>query len=109
MFAKLYEDNVNSDISERNYKQLSATYEREQSELESKITELNAQLRATSQNDKNTASFVDLIKEYSDINELTQALLNTLINHIEIHEPEEIDGEYVQLIDIYYKFVGMID
>ena len=40
----LYEDNVNGDISERNYKQLSATYEREQAELENKINELNAQL-----------------------------------------------------------------
>ncbi len=109
LFAKLYEDNVNGDISERNYKQLSATYEREQAELENKINELNAQLRASSQNDENAANFVDLIKEYSDINELTQALLNTLIDRIEIHEPEEIDGEYVQLIDIYYKFVGMID
>ncbi len=109
LFAKLYEDNVNGDISERNYKQLSATYEREQAELENKINELNAQFRASSQNDENAANFVDLIKEYSDINELTQALLNTLIDRIEIHEPEEIDGEYVQLIDIYYKFVGMID
>lgn len=109
LFAKLYEDNVNGDISERNYKQLSATYEREQSELESKIDELNAQLRATSRNDKNTANFVDLIKGYSDIDELTQALLNTLIDRIEVHEPEEMDGEYVQLVDIYYKFVGMID
>lgn len=109
LFAKLYEDNVSGDISEHNYKQLSATYEREQSELESKIDELNAQLKVTSRNDKNTANFVELIKEYSDINELTQALLNTLIDRIEIHEPEEIDGVYVQLIDIYYKFVGMID
>lgn len=109
LFAKLYEDNVSGDISEHNYKQLSATYEREQSELESKIDELNAQLKATSRNDKNTANFVDLIKGYSDIDELTQALLNTLIDRIEVHEPEEMDGEYVQLIDIYYKFVGMID
>lgn len=109
LFAKLYEDNLNGDISDRNYKQLSATYEREQAELESKIGELNAQLKASTQNDENAANFVDLIKEYSDITELTQALLNTLIDRIEIHEPEEIDGEYVQLVDIYYKFVGKID
>lgn len=109
LFAKLYEDNANGDISERNYKQLSANYEREQAELESKIGELNAQLKASIQNDEDAANFVDLIKEYSDITELTQALLNTLIDRIEVHEPEEIDGEYVQLIDIYYKFVGTID
>lgn len=109
LFAKLYEDNLNGNISERNYKQLSATYEREQAELETKIDEMNAQLKANSQNGENAANFVELIKEYSDITELTQALLNTLIDRIEIHEPEEIDGEYVQLVDIYYKFVGKLD
>lgn len=109
LFAKLYEDNLNDNISERNYKQLSATYEREQAELETKISEMNAQLKANSQNGENAANFVELIKEYSDITELTQALLNTLIDRIEVHEPAEIDGEYVQLVDIYYKFVGKLD
>ena len=109
LFAKLYEDNVNGSITERNYKQLSANYEREQAELESKIDELNEQLKASSQNDENAANFVDLIKGYANIEELNQALLNTLIDRIEIHEPEEVNGEYVQLVDIYYKFVGKID
>lgn len=109
LFAKLYEDNVNGNISERNYKSLSANYEREQGELENQIREYNAMISERSQNDENAANFVDLIKGYSDIDELSQALLNTLIDRIEIHEPEDIDGEYVQLVDIYYKFVGKID
>ncbi len=109
LFAKLYEDNANGEISERNYKTLSANYEREQTELENKIHELSETISANHKNDENAVNFVDLIKGYSDIGELTQALLNTLIDRIEVHEPEEIDGEYVQLVDIYYKFVGMID
>ena len=109
LYAKLYEDNVNGNISERNYKTLTANYEREQTELENKIAELSKTISTSRESDENAANFVDLIKGYSDISELTQALLNTLIDRIEIHEPEEIDGEYVQLVDIYYKFVGMID
>lgn len=54
-------------------------------------------------------NFVELIKRYADIDELTQVLLNTLIDRIEVHEPEEIDGEFVQKIDVFYKFVGIID
>lgn len=42
-------------LSGRNYKQLSATYEREQAEPENKIGELNEQLRASIQNDENAA------------------------------------------------------
>lgn len=109
LFAKLYEDNVNGEVSERNFKTLSANYEREQTELESEIAKLNETISASRKNDENAVNFVDLIKGYADIDELTQALLNTLIDRIEVHEPEEIDGEYVQLVDIYYKFVGMID
>ena len=52
---------------------------------------------------------MELIKRYADIDELTQALLNTLIDRIEVHEPEEINGEFVQKIDVFYKFVGIID
>ena len=56
-----------------------------------------------------TPNFVELIKRYADIDELTQALLNTLIDRIEVHEPEEINGEFVQKIDVFYKYVGIID
>ena len=52
---------------------------------------------------------MDTIKNYAEITELSQALLHTLIDKIEIHEPEDVDGEYIQKIDVYYKFVGKID
>lgn len=54
-------------------------------------------------------TFVDIIKNYADITELSQAMLNTLIDKIEVHEPEDTDGEFIQKIDVYYKFVGRID
>ena len=57
----------------------------------------------------NAVNFVDLIKQYTDIDELSQALLNTLIDRIEVHEPEDVDGELIQKLDVYYKFVGRLD
>lgn len=48
-------------------------------------------------------------RNYAEITELSQSLLHTLIDKIEIHEPEDVDGEYIQKIDVYYKFVGKID
>ena len=109
LFAKLYEDHINGKVSERNYNALSATYESEQTELESKIAELNETIKANREYGENAENFVDLIKQYADIDELTQALLNTLIERIEVHEPEEIDGERIQKLDVYYKFVGRLD
>lgn len=109
LFAKLYEEHINGKVSERNYNALSATYEAEQTELENKIAELNETIKANREYGENAENFVDLIKQYADIDELTQALLNTLIERIEVHEPEEINGERIQKLDVYYKFVGRLD
>lgn len=109
LFAKLYEEHVNGKVNERNYNSLSASYENEQTELECRISELNAAIKTERENDENTVNFVDLIKQYADIDELSQALLNTLIDRIEVHEPEDVDGELIQKLDVYYKFVGRLD
>ena len=109
LFAKLYEEHVNGKVNERNYNSLSASYENEQTELECRISELNAAIKAERENDENAVNFVDLIKQYADIDELSQALLNTLIDRIEVHEPEDVDGELIQKLDVYYKFVGRLD
>ena len=108
IFANLYEDKVNGDISERNYKQLSAKYETEQITLESRIEELEKAitLRKTAVEDVDT--FVNLIKEYSLITKLDTATLHRLIDKIEVYSAEIIDGEKSQKIEIYYKFVGRI-
>ena len=109
LFAKLYEEHINGKVNERNYNSLSAAYETEQTELESRISELNSVIKAERENGENAENFVDLIKQYADIDELTQALLNTLIDRIEVHEPEDVDGEFIQKLDVYYKFVGRLD
>ena len=109
LFAKLYEEHVNEEIDERNYKRLSATYIEEQQQLETKISELNGTINANRENTENAETFVETIKGYAEIDELTQAMLHRLIDRIEVHEPEDLDGEYIQKLDVYYKLVGRID
>lgn len=109
LFAKLFESHAKEEISDRNFSTLSASYEVEQKNLEAKISELNMIIKANRENRENAETFVDIIKNYADITELSQAMLNTLIDKIEVHEPENIDGEYIQKLDVYYKFVGRID
>ena len=52
--------------------------------------------------------FSQLIEVYSEINSLTSELLHTLIDHIVVHEKEEIDGEVVMRVDIFYRFIGKV-
>ena len=108
LFSSLYEDKVSGNISERNYKQLSAKYEAEQITLENQIGELEEKIRNSKAATENVDTFVNLIKDYSLITELNSAILHTLIEKIVVHETEVIDGEKAQKIEIYYKFVGRI-
>ena len=108
LYAVLYEDKVSGNISERNFRQLSTAYETEQIELERKICEYEQSLRTAKEHNENADVFVNMIKDYSGITELTSAILNTLIDKIVIHEAEIVDGEKVQNIKIFYKFVGNI-
>lgn len=109
MFVKTYEEHARGEISDRNYNTLVTAYEKEQGELEAAVGEYEKTISTNRTNNENAANFVELIKHYADVDELTQALLNTLIDRIEVHEPEEINGEYSQKLDIYYKFIGIID
>ena len=108
LFSSLYEDKVSGNISERNFKQLSAKYEAEQITLENQIGELEEKIRNSKAATENVDTFVNLIKDYSLITELNSAILHTLIEKIVVHEAEVIDGEKAQKIEIYYKFVGRI-
>ena len=107
LFAKLYEDNASGKVSDRNYTNLSAVYEKEQIEIEEKINALNEVIKSNKENDINAENFVETIKNYADITELNAAMLNTLIDKIVVHEAEVIDGDKVQRLDVYYKFVGL--
>ena len=48
------------------------------------------------------------MEQYTNITELTEELLHTLIEKVVVHEKEVIDGEPVMRIDIYYRFIGKV-
>lgn len=108
LFSLLYEDRANGDISERNYKAMSKRYEQEQLQLEKRITELTTLLDETTQISQGAVDFIALVKNYEGIEKLTAPIVNTLIDRITVSEPEMIDGERVQKIKIFYKFIGWL-
>ena len=87
---------------------MSRRYEEEQASLEQAISEMEKQQEESGREKNNIEQFTRIIKDYAGIEELSAALLNTLIEKITVGEPEEIDGERVQEVKIYYKFIGNI-
>ena len=108
LFQKLYEDKVMGNISERNFQMMSRKYEEEQTELQKRIEEITAEVSEDDSKADNAEQFTRLIKDYAGVRKLDAALLNTLIDKITIGEPKKSDGETVQEIKIYYKFIGNI-
>ena len=108
IIRRLYEDNVFGRISGERYSSMSASYEDEAAKLKERSMELQRMMDAWGKRSRNAGEFAELVAQYTDITELTEELLNTLIEKIVVHEKEIIDGEAVMRLDIHYRFIGKI-
>jgi len=108
LFQRIYEDNVNGKITDERFAKLSQTYENEQHSLSERVAVLRVELEAEQEQAVNVAQFISLVKRYTDIQELTPAILNEFISRITVYAPDRSSGHRTQRIDILYNFVGEI-
>ncbi len=95
-------------ISDERFASLSADYEAESRKLKDRYNEIQTLLANYAQQSRDAKEFADLVEHYTNITELTEELLHTLIEKVVVHEKEVIDGETVMRIDIYYRFIGKV-
>jgi len=53
--------------------------------------------------------FISTVQKYTRAKKLTEAMLSELIDRIEVHHSEKIDGIHQQKLTIHYNCVGAID
>ena len=70
--------------------------------------EIQSLLANYSRQSRDAKEFAALVEQYTDITEITEELLHTLIEKVVVHEKEIIDNETVMRIDIYYRFIGKV-
>lgn len=109
LIKKLYESYANGKISEKRFEVLSAGYEQEQEELEAAIQRGQAELDSFHADTDRADKFLELVKKYTDFSVLTAPMLLEFVDKILVHAPEKVDGERVQEVDIYLRFIGKID
>ena len=110
LFSMLYEDRVLGNISDRNYKMMVEKYQAEQASLEKQIEELRVQLESNVSREQRVKRFVAQIQQFQGIKELTPKIINALIDRITVGERyENENGETVQVLCIYYKFIGSLE
>ena len=104
LFTRLYEDNVSGKISDERFEMMSKGYEDEQAELKVKISELSAVIEEKEQKSADTSQFLEIVRKYTEITELSPEIMHELIERIVVHAPDKSSGHRVQQIDIYYRF-----
>ena len=109
LIIKIYEDNVCGKISDERFTAFSKRYEAEQQELKAKIPDLENYLNSETDKSDNLQKFINKVKKNTRPEKLTAELVNELIDRIEVHAPRYLDGKRYQMIDIYYKGVGIIN
>ena len=107
LFKRLYEDNVLGRISDEQYRMLSVDYNDEQKELEATIPELQKEIDTLKNECTNVQKFLDIVKKYVCVQELTPEVLRTFISKIVVHEREKKHSQTSpQQIDIYFRYIG---
>lgn len=108
ILKRLYEDRVFGKISDERYAALSADYEAEETKLRNRHNELQNLLSGYAKQSKTAMEFAKLVEAYTDITEVNEELLHTLVDKIVVHEKEVVDGEITMQVDIYYRFIGKV-
>ena len=106
LVKKLYEGYAAQKIPEKHFQRLLESYDKEQSELEKRMEELNAAVAAQDKKRDNPQKFIAVVKRYEDFSELTAPMLNELVEKILVHEADKSSGERKQKVDIYFNFIG---
>ena len=107
LFKRLYEDNVLGRISDEQYRMLSVDYNDEQKELEASIPELQKEIDTLKNECTNVQKFLDIVRKYVCVQELTPEVLRTFISKIVVHEREKKHSQTSpQQIDIYFRYIG---
>ncbi|MBE5040843.1 DUF4368 domain-containing protein [Eubacterium sp. BL-380-WT-2B] len=109
LFEHLYEDNVCGKISDDRFAKMSVKYESEQKEVSSRIKELQTELESEKSKAVTSDMFMASVRKYTRARKLTPRMLNELIEKIEVHQSEKIDGKTVQRLTIHYNCIGAIE
>ena len=108
IFKNLYEDRVFERVTEEQYFRLVDQFEIEEQNALERINNFNEVLKREMEQRNNIDDFIEIIEKYIDAKELTQSLLNELVDQLIVYDAETVDGERVQRVDIYYRFLGKI-
>lgn len=109
LFQRLYEDNVSGKLTDERFNKLSDTYETEQKNLTDEVEEIQKLLDDSESQSRDVKNFLECVRKYTDIRELTPEILHAFIDKVIVHAADKSSGKRMQEIEIVYKHIGVLD
>jgi hypothetical protein len=109
LFTKTYEDNASGKLSDDRFMMITKKYDDEQLALKKDIRAIQKVIEAAEQHKQSAASFLRVVKKYTDIQELTPMIVKELIEKIIVHQAQGTGKNRSQQLEIHYNFVGTLD
>lgn len=109
LIQKIYEDNASGKLSDERYATLSTSYEEEQQTLKAAVPEMQAYLETETDKTVNLQQFIRKVKKITELKVLTPELIHEFVEKIVVYAPKYLDGKRIQIVDIHYSGVGILD
>lgn len=107
----LYEDNISGKLTDERFHKPSTDYEAEQAGLQEQAAILHGEIEEAEGKSANVDRFLSVIRQYTDIPELTPRILYEFVEKIVIHAATDPHSKinHRQEVDIYYKGIGILE
>ena len=109
LIEKVFEQNASGILSDERFSKMLQNYEKEQKALMREVSDSQKTLQEAKQKVTDLRLLLRTLRELTDIAKLTPALVNSLIERIEVHNNDKSSGHYYLKVDIYFTAAGMID
>ena len=96
LFIRIYEDNVAGRITDEKFSMMSKTYEDEQAQLKVEIQTLQQEIEIQERQIENLEQFIQRVRKYEDLDELTPYALRELVKAIYIEAPDKSSGSGIR-------------
>ena len=94
--AKVFEEKILGNLSEERFLKLSQKYDNEQFELKAQIKHMKKVVAEEKSHELNADGFLQIVRKYSSVEELTPDILHEFIDKIIVHHKENVFGETIQ-------------
>lgn len=105
---RLFEEKIAGNVPESLFRKMLLDYESELSGLETKAEDIRQNVQEEVNSESDVKTWIKLIKECVSINSLDRATAFQLIDHVDVHEQTDENGQKSQSIQVKYNFVGVL-